>query len=341
MLKIGLIGLGFMGRGHLSNYVKLEAEGFPVKLTSVCDVDPEKFTLARINGNLEVGDAPSDMAQYALYTDMEEMLNQEDLDCVDIALPTYLHAKAAIMALNKGVHVLCEKPMALTGADCAAMIDASERSGKKLMTAQCLRFWPEYEYLKDTVATSRYGKVLGAYFYRGGGTPKWSYENWLLTKERSGGCLLDQHVHDVDMINWLFGKPEKVSTIGRNVIEGSGYDVVSTQYSYADGKVVNAQDDWMLNGDYGFEMLYRISFEKGNLIYQGGKLKVNPHDGEGFEPELPKEDGYYREMKYFFNAVMEDTPIEIAAPDSTRDTILIAEAEQRSADLGGAPTTIS
>lgn len=336
MLKIGLIGIGFMGRGHLDNYIRLESEGFPVKLTAVCDIDPEKFTTAKIAGNLDVGNEAADMAQYRLYTDMHLMLEKGDLDCVDIALPTYLHAEAAVKALDAGIHVLCEKPMALSAGECARMIEAAEKSGKKLMIAQCLRFWPEYEYLKEAVVSQRWGTVQGAYFFRGGGTPSWSYQNWLLHKDKSGGCLLDQHVHDVDMINWLFGKPSAVSTIGRNVIEGSGYDIVSTQYIYEDGKVVNAQDDWTLNGDYGFEMLYRVSFEKANLMYQGGKLKVNPHDGEGFEPDLPKENGYYREMKYFYTAVMQNTAIEIAAPISTMDTIQIAEAEAKSANRKGA-----
>ncbi len=335
MLKVALIGIGFMGRGHLDNYIRLESEGFPIKLTAICDIDPEKFSLGKISGNLDVGNVQSDMTKYKLYTDIDEMLEKEDLDCVDIALPTYLHAEASIKALNKGVHVLCEKPMALCAAECAAMIDAAEKNGKKLMIAQCLRFWPEYEYLKEAVVSGRYGKVLGGYFYRGGSTPIWSYQNWLLQKDKSGGCLLDQHIHDVDMINWCFGKPAQVSTIGLNVIEGSGYDIVSTQYIYEDGKVINAQDDWTLMGDYGFEMLYRINFEKANLVYQGGKLKVNLNDGKGFEPELSKDNGYYFEMMYFYNAVMQDTAIETSAPQSTMDTIKIAEAEVKSADRKG------
>jgi predicted dehydrogenase len=95
--------------------------------------------------------------------------------------------------------------MALNVEECKAMIDASEKNNKKLMIAQCLRFFPQYEYLKECVETNRFGRVTGAYFFRGGATPKWSYNNWLLKKEISGGALLDQHIHDVDTINWIFG----------------------------------------------------------------------------------------------------------------------------------------
>ncbi|SHE69856.1 Predicted dehydrogenase [Caldanaerobius fijiensis DSM 17918] len=340
MLKVGLIGIGFMGRGHLDNYIRLEQEGFPVKLTAICDIDEEKFKGKFVEGNIDVGKGKYDFSKYNLYTDIDEMLEKEQLDYVDIALPTYLHAEASIKALNKGMHVLCEKPMALTSDQCRQMIDAAKKNNKKLMIAQCLRFWPEYEVLKEYVESGKFGKVLSGYFYRGGGTPKWSYQNWLLQKDKSGGCLLDQHIHDVDMINWLFGKPDSVSTIARNVIPGSGYDIVSTNYYYADGKVINAQDDWTLGGDYGFEMLFRVNFEGGNLIYQGGTLKINPNDGKGYIPELPKDNGYYREIKYFVNSIINDTPITVATPESTMATIEIAEKEVESADNNGKPIPV-
>lgn len=331
MLKVGLIGLGFMGRGHLDIYKKLEKESFPVRLVAVCDIDQKKLDGKFTEGNLDIADGKDKLERYNKYTDWKEMITREELDFVDIALPTYLHARVTIDSLNEGRNVLCEKPMALTGEECQSMIDSACKNNKKLMIAQCLRFWPEYEILYDYVKNRKLGEVNGAYFYRGGTTPRWSYENWLLDKEKSGGVLLDQHVHDVDMINWLFGKPEKVSTIGKNVITGSGYDIVSTNYFYLD-KVVNAQDDWTLNGDYGFKMSFRVNFEKGNLIYNGEELEVNPNDDKGFVAETPDESGYYREIKYFVNSIINDTPLKTATTASTMDSILIARAEMESAD---------
>ena len=157
MLKAGLIGIGFMGRGHLDNYIRLESEGLPVKLVAICDIDEEKFGDKFVEGNIDVGKTRYDFSKYTLYTDIDEMLEKEELDFVDIALPTYLHAEASIKALNKGIHVLCEKPMALTVEECRQMIEAAEKNNKKLMIAQCLRFWPEYEYLKECVETNRFG----------------------------------------------------------------------------------------------------------------------------------------------------------------------------------------
>jgi predicted dehydrogenase len=341
VLKVGLIGLGFMGRGHLDVYLRLEKEGFPVKLVAICDIDSEKFQNKFLPGNLNVGNQKYDFSRYRLYSNYDEMLEKEQLDYVDIALPTYLHADATIKALNKGMHVLCEKPMALNPQECQAMIDAAEENDRKLMIGHCLRFWPAYEYLKEVVEEEKFGKVLGGYFFRGGTTPKWSYENWLLRKEKSGGALLDQHIHDIDTINWLFGMPEAVSTVGRNVIEGSGYDIVSTHYFYKDGKVITAEDDWVLNGDFGFDMRFRVNFEKGNIVYEKGVLKVNPNDGESFTPELSTDNGYYREIKYFASAVLNDTPIEVATPVSSMETIIIAMAEMESADNCGKHVTLS
>lgn len=335
MLRVGLIGIGFMGRGHLDIYIQMEEEGYPVELVAICDIDEDKFEGKFLPGNLDVGMADYDFSKYNLYTDIDEMLEKEELDYVDIALPTYLHAEATIKALNKGLHVLCEKPMALNPEECKAMIDAAEKNDRKLMIGQCLRFWPEYEYLKKCVDSEEYGKVVSAYFFRGGTTPKWSYENWLLTKEKSGGVLLDQHVHDVDTINWLFGTPEKVTTTGRVVFPGSGYDAVSTNYVY-DDMVINAQDDWTINSDdFGFTMMFRVNFERGTLIYDNGKLTVYPHGEKSFVPEMPEGSGYYREIEYFTQAIINDTPIEVADVYSTMETIRIAKAEEESADKHG------
>lgn len=335
MLRIGLIGLGFMGRGHFNNYVRLEKEGAPVKLVAVCDIDPAKLTGTDIiTGNIGVGNS-IDLSGRATYTDYLEMFAREQLDIVDIALPTYLHAEAAIAAMKTGCHVLCEKPMARTARQCEDMIDCARATGRKLMVAQCLRFWPAYEYLKETIDSGRFGAVVSAYFFRGGSTPQWSARGWLLNQELSGGCLLDQHVHDVDMINWLFGAPDAVTANGRNVVPGSGYDAVSTRYRYSDNKIVTAEDDWTINGGYGFDMQYRLNFERGSLHFGQGKVMAYPVDGAGFEPSLPADDGYYREICYFIDCVKNDKPIEVCAPESTRDTITIALAEQESADRGG------
>lgn len=340
MIKVGLIGLGFMGRTHLDNYVKLENDGFPIKVSALCDIDERKFMDVSVNGNLDSGTSKYDFSRYNLYSSIDEMLQKENLDYVDIALPTYLHAETSIKSMNNKVNVLCEKPMALNSSECLQMIKVAEDNKMKLMIAQCLRFWPEYEHLKKCVEDGRYGKVTAAYFFRGGATGNWSYDNWLLKEEKSGGCILDLHIHDVDVINWLFGMPQSVSTLAKKVIPGCGYDVLSTNYHYEDKKVVNAQSDWTLYGDYGFQMVFRVNFERGNLIYENWELKVNPANQKGFKPELSNESAYYREIKYFASTLINNSENYRSDPQSTLDTMRIVEAEKESADKDGIPVRL-
>jgi len=342
MLNCVLIGVGAMGRGHLENYIKFSKEGFPVKLKAICDIDENKLKGIAEAGNMGVGTSDMDMSLYNLYTSIDEMLKKEkSIDFADIVLPTFLHAEVSIKCMKAGLHVLCEKPMALSTDECLKMIETSCKTRKKLMIAQCLRFWPEYEILKQYTVSGEFGKITGGYFFRGGGTPKWSWNNWLLTKELSRGCIFDQHIHDTDFINYLLGKPERVSTSGKNVFKGSGYDIVSTNYLYDSyDAVINAQDDWTLNGDYGFLSLYRVNFEKGTLTCESGKVTVYPHDGKKFEPPLAAYSGYTKEMEYFMNAIINNTDTDIASIESTMDTIAIAESEIISANLRGAPVTL-
>ena len=336
MLKVGLVGVGAMGSGHLANYLRLMREGADVQLVAVCDVRPEQMERKENTDlNIEIKQEKYE-AHYNKYTDFKEMMAKEEMDYIDFAVPTYLHAEMAIAALENGFHVLSEKPMALNVQQCENMIGAQLRSGKTLMVAQCLRFWPAYEQLKRLVDSGEWGRVVSGMFFRGGSTPIWSFEDWLRKKDKSGGALLDQHIHDVDTINWLFGTPEAVSTSAVNMIPGSGYDAVSTNYYYPDGKVINAQDDWTINGDdFGFEMIFRVNFEKGCAVLTRQGLTLMPVGGKAYTPDMPADDGYYREILYFMDCLKTGKAPERCTPASTMETIRIAWAEVASADRGG------
>ncbi|MBO7746881.1 Gfo/Idh/MocA family oxidoreductase [Paenibacillus sp. MWE-103] len=317
-LRVGLIGIGSMGGVHLDVYERLAREGYPVELTAICD--------------LKIAELKNDrLAAYALYDSVEAMLRDETLDIVDITVPTPFHAELACSLLEQGYHVLCEKPMARTSEQALRMAEAAAASGRTLMIGQCLRFWPAYEYLKACVADGRYGNVRAGYFFRGSGYPL----PWYLNGENSGGCLLDMHVHDTDIVNWLFGLPAKVSTSGRVVAPKGGYDVVSTNYYYPEGMVLNAQADWTLEGDIKFAMTYRVNLEGASIVFAEGEVSVHPVGEPGFKAELPQDAGYYREIRYFLDAVASGQPVAVCPPEATLDTMAIIEAEQRSAELGG------
>ena len=147
-LKAALVGVGSMGRGHLDNYVKLLKEDSDIEIVALCDIDEKKFTNYKADFNLgPVGEDGYDFDKFRLYTDLDEMLEKETaLDMVTVALPTYLHAWGTIKCLNKGINVLCEKPMAPTYEDCMAMIEAAEKNGKFLTRIETCYSSPELVY---------------------------------------------------------------------------------------------------------------------------------------------------------------------------------------------------
>ena len=352
MLRAGLIGIGVMGSGHLDNYLRLKKENAGVNLTAVCDIDESKFkNNQKLQGNLDGvgggGNIDFSSASINCYTSADEMLEKEELDLVTIALPTYLHCEYTVKCLDKGIHVLCEKPMALNPGECRKMIEAAGRNNKKLMIGHCLRFWGQYEEVKKIVDSGEYGKPIAGYFFRGGSTPLWSYQNWLLKRECGGGALLDQHIHDVDMVNYLFGMPKAVSSIGSILYPGSGYDAVTTQYFYDRPVAVNTQNDWALAYG-GFSMVFRVNFERGSVLMDDkrgfimagrGETLKSPNE-KPFTPEYDKENAYYKELKYFADCIINNKPVSINPPEDSLNTIRIVTAEIKSADNNGAVVDI-
>ncbi len=339
MIKIGLSGVGRMGSYHLAVYEKLMNEGFPVKVVAVCDVDVSrldgsKSTLSNLAGE------KGNISAYHQYTDLDEMLKNEDLDAVDIIMPTYLHSPSAVKVLNSGRHCMCEKPMALNEEQCRAMIDAADKNGKTLMIGHCLRFWREYAYLKEITANSVYGACLKASFWRGGyqdhvNSPSW--EDWIITREKGGGGLFDQHIHDADCIRWLFGDPETVSVFGKTVHPKSAHDIVNANYGYPD-KPVYAHDDVAYKG-YPFGYGFTVSYEHGTVEYKDNVLTVYPEVGEKFTPDLTSygetTDAYYNELKYFLTCVLEGRKPETCMPYESMQAVKLVNAETVSADNGG------
>ena len=333
MLNVALIGVGGMGRGHLENLVRFTAEGKIIKLVAACDIRPERLRNEKTDFNLDVGGSDMDFSKFGCYTDMDEMFANEKIDLVMLALPTYMHCEITVKCLKLGYHVFCEKPMALNVEECDRMIATAKECGKQLMIGQCLRFWGEYVALKKIIDEGTLGKPIAGYFFRGGQTPAWSYNNWLLKRECGGGALCDQHVHDVDMVQNLFGMPKSVNTVAKILYEGSGYDTVSTNYAFEDGIAVNAQDDWALAG-VPFRMIFRVNFERGSVYMDQDGFRVAPRDGEVYTPEYDKESGYYREMEYFVSCIENGTPNTVNPPEASRNTIRIVMAETESADNG-------
>ena len=329
MLKVAIIGFGGIAKAaHLNPYLQLQNDGI-VKLVAVCDVCPEQFTeKAEIN----IGESDSGLSEEVnKYTDYKEMLQKESVDMVDICLPTFLHAEATIYALNAGCHVLCEKPMSLSFDLCNAMVEAADKNGKKLMIGQCLRFFNIYNFLKDIVNNKTFGDVKGGIFFRSSAPPIWGWENWFLDYTKSQGCITDMHVHDIDMIRYLFGEPKSVSCHTQDIY--SKKDAAHSTLIYPDFSIL-AIGDWAQEGTE-FSFGYRISFEKAIVDCAGGKLTVYPRGAEAYCPEMPDDDCYFNEIKFFVESIVNGKENIANPPESAALTIKLVNKLIESSDKNG------
>jgi len=326
MIKVAIIGFGGIARAHLSGYRILEQEG-KAKVIAAMDIRPEAFTEAI---DINLGADESGKLGFNTYTDLEEMLSKESPDMIDICLPTYLHAETAIAMMKRGFPVMVEKPMARTYEQCQEMLAVSLETGKPLMVGQVLHFFAEYEYLKDVTAAGTFGKVRSAIFQRLSGPPTWGYNNWFMDAELSGGCLLDMHIHDVDMTRYLFGEPKRVCCSTHDAY--SRWSMANSTMYY-DDFTVTAIGDWSLAG-HPFGASYRVAFENATVEAAGGKVTVYPREGKPYEPSLNVGDNFAKEIGYFVDLLVSGEENTKNPPASAALSVKLAEALRDSADNG-------
>ncbi len=330
MLRVGIVGFGFMGNTHFNNYNKIEGS----QVVAICDIDNEKLSGKGAAGNFGDAGETIDLSSVEKYTNAEEMFAKSNLDAVSITLPTYLHKEYTIKALNAGINVLCEKPMALNSKDCEDMVQVAQKNGKILQVGHCIRFWPEYAKAKQIVDSGQYGKVKSATFRRLSMTPNWAWDNWILDEKRSGSALLDLHVHDADYVQYLFGMPKSVST--RAVKNSSGgYDHAVTQYDYNDQKVITTEGGWIMTNSFGFQMSFEIVLEKAVVCFditRDPTFKICPDSGDVINPEIETGDGWMHELVHFIKSVSGQKVQQIITPEQSLNSVQLIEAEKKSAD---------
>ena len=328
MIRVGIAGMGMMGWFHARRYLQIPN----AKLVAIADVTPSRLEATEaVTGNLPDTSAHADLSRLARYPDASTLIAEADIDMVDICLPTYLHASHAIEALEAGRHVLCEKPMALNVGQADRMIEAASRSGRKLMIAQCIRFWPEYRYLRQCVEEKPFGDLLSLNMHRMGGRPVWSWENWFTDPARSGGPMYDLHVHDVDFCQAMLGMPDRIEAVGRQLQADGAHEVVHALFDYRDGPQVHVHAGWS-NAQIPFNATFDAWFERGFLRFDG---RTDPalqvYDDlqrvQAHPAALEPGDAYHSEIAYFLDAVENDTPLTECMPHSTRDSLRLIDLE--------------
>lgn len=333
-LRLGIVGLGFMGKAHFASYAAIP----DAEVVALADVDKAKLEggFLQTAGNFSTsGAAHADLSCLKKYDTAEKMFKDPDIDVVDITLPTFLHAEFAIKALKAGKHVICEKPMAVDSKAAAKMIAAATKAKRKLFVAHCIRFWPSYVKARDIVASKEYGKLISATFNRLSATPLWSWKNWLQDEKQSGLAALDLHIHDADFVTYLMGKPKSVTSFAGGFKKGRA-DHIITSYEYAPGQLVVAEGAWEYASSFEFTAYFRIAMEKATLEMRPGTgaLMLHPIGGEPAEVKIPRDDAYVAELGHFVDCIRSGKKSDVVTPESAMASVNLVEAELKSAATG-------
>ncbi|MCC6424591.1 MAG: Gfo/Idh/MocA family oxidoreductase [Phycisphaerales bacterium] len=326
MLKVGIIGLGMMGRTHYEAYQKIEG----VEVVAIADTDPKRVAgdLTGTGGNLLQGGLQRlPMEKIKGYSDYRQLLESKDVDIIDICSRTPQHAEMAVAALATGKHVVCEKPLGRTVAEAQKIADAAAKAKGLFMPAMCIRFWPEWAWAKEAVKSGRYGKVLSAHFRRFASFPG----GWYKDGDACGGAILDLHIHDSDFVYFLFGMPKGVYSRGYSKPTNQ-VDHVVTQYLYDHVPTVSAEGSWALADGYGFSMRYTINFENATADYDLGRSDtlLLSHQGKSEPVRTNGNTGYAEELGYFVNCVKKGEKPSIVNASDAVPGLKIVEAEGKS-----------
>ncbi len=310
-LRAGVIGLGGISGQHISNYRK--AEG--VQLVAGADISEE---LAR---------SVSHKYGFKGYTDWKKMLDEENLDVVSICTPPFLHREMAVEAMQRGVHVMCEKPIAATTEDAEAMAQAARDLDAKLMIAYCHRWHPPILKVKQLLDSGVLGKPL---FFRCAfaGWVEFSGNHRASKAQAGGGALMDNGSHAADIYQFLLGKIANVSCRAGTLLQDMETDDVAVViFEGENGCFGEILVGYSLPGDH---TEFRIIGEKGVMRidnYFAGPVRFQPKgSGEWLDHEVQPGDRFEGEFANFLAAVRGQQELVSSAETALHTHKVIAAA---------------
>jgi predicted dehydrogenase len=262
VIRVGIVGIGFMGLIHYLSYQPVRG----MHVAAICSSSPKRRSgdWRGIRGNFGPAGSKVDLSKIKVYSTLEDMVRDPDLDLIDVTLPPALHADASIKAMQAGKDVFCEKPMALDLDECRRMQEVASSTGQRLFIGHNLPFVPEYAWALKVARSGKYGKLLGGSFKRVISDPNWLDQYW--SAEHIGGPMLDLHVHDAHFIRLLFGMPSGLVTQGRMRNELAEY--WNTLFDYGDSAPrVHVTSGTIAQQGRPFEHGFEIHLEKATLVF--------------------------------------------------------------------------
>lgn len=328
MVNVAVIGTGYIGLLHSEAAFK-----------------SEKLNLVAVAERNEVaGKKAAEAYNCKWYADAEEMLQKEDIDIVDICIPTFLHEEYALLAARYKKHILCEKPVALSVEVFDRMAAAAREAGVKMMVAQVVRFWDEYVDVKSRYDAGEFGNIKMAYAARLAQHPTWTA--WMRNPKMSGGGLYDLHTHDIDYLRYLFGPCDSVYAVGYKN-DSDCWNHVVTSLTFKNGVKAVAEGAYEMTESYPFKMHFRITGDDLTVEYDL-RAGLNIKDGDGTRSELVCKTGaepvviekseysdpYKAEIEYFADCVVKNVePLKVPLYES-REVLEILAAINKSLETG-------
>jgi predicted dehydrogenase len=338
MLKVGIIGSGSIARNaHMPGYrAQKDAE-----VTAVCDV-----VSGRAAAFAEEFQIPRSYESY------EEMLAKEPLDVVSVCTPNFAHHVTTIAALNAGLHVLCEKPIAMNLTEAREMVATAHRQKRVLQIGLHWRFTSEAQLLKQFIDAGELGQIYygEATCLRRRGIPSWGV---FTQKElQGGGALIDIGVHTLDHTMWLMGNPKPVSVMGATYAAFGKRDDVFNTWGKWDTSKFNVDDmgigfvrfengatlvlraSWMANIEKEFSETRVLGTEGGAYMRPLRIFKEMQQKLVDITPtHLPEVKPHIEEITHFLACARGEVEC-IVVPEQVLDVQAVLDAVYRSAETG-------
>jgi predicted dehydrogenase len=288
-LRAGVVGAGFVANAHVNAYAATPG----VRVVGVADLVVAKAE--RLASHVGAAGVAS-LAQ----------LIDAGVDLVSICTPSHTHATLAVEALETGLHVLCEKPIARSLDDGRRIMRAAEQSAGLLMIGHVSRFEPEHRQAKQVVEAGHLGEVQMMSHSMTTSMPGWSELGWLADTTLSGGPLVDLAVHSFDFLSWVSGAmPVRVHAVGADTASGpSTYALATVRYD--SGALGLVETSWAHPVSHGFKLSTELVGRDGRLSWSydgivGGVLHRADGRSTAFEPLSDR--GFRTEVQAFVHAV--------------------------------------
>jgi len=327
MVKIGIAGMGYIGRIHY------EASRMVPGIRVVAAASSQAEHIRKSYPELQVTSS------------YQQLFRDDRLDAIIICVPTFLHETFASEAVANGRHVLCEKPFALDASSAARILAAAREAGVVFMVSQVLRFWPQYVRIRQLINEGTLGQVCAASAYRLAKYPPWS--EWFRDPQKSGGCLLDLQVHDLDFIFWILGRPRNIQSFGLQSSNGC-WDHVHTILTYGDA-IASVESSYIMPGSWPLAAGIRVVGSAAAVEYtfrSAGDVATRTEsteqallycaDGRVEELAVDHEDMFVAQLRHFAECIENRATPMVCPCDESYDVMTLLSASQQSADTGKA-----